>query len=116
MKTSSNGAALVVEESLRPGASPMLARARTFAGGVGVTVSATGKVRAGPGAVIRIRCLTAGTITGLYDNPVAASGTLILDSVAMTAGQVINLSEPLSFGLWAVVASGTFRVVLNPPI
>ena len=58
--------------------------------------------------------LTAGTITSLHDNASAATGDQVLGSTTMTAGQVIEIGEYLANGLWAVVASGTFRAVFTP--
>lgn len=111
----SSGAAHVVDQTLRAGENQNSARLDVFNGGVGVTVVATGVVRALPCGIYRIRCLTAGTITSLHDNASAASGTQILGSTAMTpASPPIEIGEYLDYGLWAVIASGTYRIVFTP--
>jgi hypothetical protein len=113
-KSTPGGAAHVANQALAAGENQSSGRQDVFAGGYGVAISATGVVVASPCGVYRLRCITAGTITSLHDNASAASGTLIVGSTAMTAGQVIEIGEYLDYGAWAVVASGTYRLVRTP--
>jgi len=112
-KVSSTGAVLVSDNVLRPGEDQLLDRLDVFDGDTGIALATTAGValRAAPCALVRVRCLTGGTITSIHDNASAASGTQIMASTTMVAGQVIEVGELMANGLYAVVASGTFRVV-----
>lgn len=100
--------------NLAPGQNQNADRQDAFVGGAAVAISATGAVKVLPCGLVRLRCITAGTITSLHDNASAATGDQVLGSTTMTAGQVIEIGEYLANGLWAVVASGTFRAVFTP--
>lgn len=88
-------------------------------------VSATGTVLAAPGVFGWIRCIAAGTITGLHD-ALSATGTNLMPSKAMTANEVFgfldeadcNDDEGVLFdvGVHIVVASGTYEVWLRPEL
>jgi hypothetical protein len=87
-------------------------RLAIFNGGPATVISATGVVKALPVAVYRLRCLTSGTVK-LWDNAVAGSGTVLVDTIAMTAGQVIELGELTESGVYATVTSGTYRLATS---
>lgn len=86
------------------------------AAGVATALSATGTVRSGQSLLLRIIC-SSGTSPSIqiYDNT-AASGTLILDTTVMTAGQSIEVNAMASNGIHAVLAGTTpkFTVVFAP--
>ena len=90
---------------------PQFNRLGVLNGGVGADVLATGLIRSTAGIIYRIRCVTAGTVK-IWDNT-SAAGTAILDTTAMTAGQVIELGEITNIGLFATVTSGTYRIVVD---
>jgi hypothetical protein len=87
--------------------------------------SATGTVLAAPGVFGWIRCLTAGTITGLYD-AVSATGTNLMPAKAMTANEVFGFLDEadcnddegalFDVGVHLVLASGTYEVWLRPEV
>lgn len=81
-----------------------------FNGGAVSYLSVTGVVKAFPVGVFRLRCITAGTIK-LWDNASAASGQVLVDTIAMTAGQVIELSQLVNNGVYATVTSGTYALI-----
>lgn len=91
------------------GALPEFNAVRSFNGGERVRITSTGVVRAFQTGLYRLICLTAGTIK-LWDNGVA-SGDAIVDTTAMTAGQVIELGQISTNGVFATVTSGTYNLV-----
>lgn len=114
VRTDAEGNVATMAGAVAPGELQQFGVIAGFNGGVGATVSATGVVSATPRGVYRLRCITAGTIT-LHDNASAASGANIggVSAQAMTAGQVIEIGELTSAGVFATVASGTYRLVLT---
>lgn len=84
---------------------------RHFNGAQGVYVSGNLLVVDGPAVVYRIRCTAAGTIK-LWDNT-AGSGDVLLDTVAMTANQTIELGMQAALGIYATRTSGTFCVICS---
>jgi len=68
----------------------------------------------GPGRVTSIRCLTNGTIAGLYDNT-SAAGTNLMVGQAMTANQVFSLASAgeavyFDIGPFFDITGGTYIV------
>ena len=82
---------------------------RHFDGAQGVYVTGDLLVVDGPAVVYRIRCTAAGTIK-LWDNT-AGSGAVLLDTVAMTANQTIELGMFATLGIYATRTSGSFCVI-----
>jgi hypothetical protein len=90
------------------GFSVALSSLKIFPGGPGYPITATGIVRNIPSGVYSLRCQTAGTIK-LWDNVIAA-GTVLLETIAMTAGQAIDINQITQFGVFATVTSGTYML------
>ena len=64
--------------------------------------------------LLGIVCITAGTMAGVYDNASAASGTLLIPSQALTAGQSFyfsGLGVECKNGIFADWTSGSFLVL-----
>ena len=78
------------------------------------TTAGAAKARAGRISKIVITSGVTGSIT-IYDNPAAASGTIVYVSAANpTAGTVIPVDVPVRSGIWVVPGSaGGFNVVYS---
>jgi len=88
----------------------------TFQGQSYVSFTTTaGVVKPRPGrlAKIVITAAVTGTIT-IYDNPSAASGTVLYVSATPPVGPVIPIDVPARSGMWCVPGSaGGFNVVYS---
>lgn len=78
------------------------------------TTAGAVKARAGRLAKIVVTASVTGSIT-IYDNPTAASGTIVYVSAATPAiGTVIPIDVPFRTGAWCVPGSaGGFNVVFS---
>jgi hypothetical protein len=92
-----------------PGYIDQLGVLAVFSGGQGVEFIATGAVRTAPSGVYSIRCTTAGTVK-LWDS-LTGSGKVLLETIAMTAGQIIKLNYITDIGVFATVTSGTYTLI-----
>jgi hypothetical protein len=82
---------------------------RTFDGGQGVTFSATAQIRSTPTGVFRLRCQVSGTIK-LWD-AIGATGNVLVDTVALVAGNTLEIGQITTIGVYATVTSGTWTLV-----
>ncbi len=83
--------------------------------GVAYPITATGIIFGNSARFYGIRCVTAGTII-CYDN-IAASGTVVKTSSAMTPDQFIGYggaARLLFSGLYATVTGGTYEALIDP--
>lgn len=109
-----NGALPASLSTLLAGELQQFNRLAIFAGGISYLITATGVVLTGAAGLYRLRCLTSGTIQ-LADSVSAATPNLV-GTVAMTAGQVIELGDLTAFGVYATVTSGTYRLIAAPSV
>ena len=82
-----------------------------------VSVGADGPVVAGPAIFYGAYCVAAGTMAAIYDNPSAASGTLLLASqvgVANTFYGPGGIGILCANGIYADWTSGTWLILCVP--
>lgn len=93
-----------------------LAQFNRLAGGAIVNyaaVTADTTVATGAGILYGIVCISAGTMAAIYDNT-SASGTILIPSQALTAGQMFTFSGvgiTTTIGIHADWTSGTWLVL-----
>lgn len=70
-------------------------------------IGASGAVKAAPGFIHTLTCITAGTVE-LHDHASAASASIFGAGLAMTAGQCVTLDILATTGIYAAWTSGKF--------
>ena len=78
------------------------------------SLAAPGVIKAKPGTVVSVVCLTPGTINLINDVTSGGAGASITGFPAtMTAGQYLPLNSLASVGISAKAVSGTYNVNFN---
>jgi hypothetical protein len=86
---------------------------RRFNGGLGLYFSASTLLKNLPSGIYRLRCIIPSTSVKLWDNT-AASGTVLQETVTMTAGQTIQIGQITTVGVYAtVVGAGGLYVLIE---
>ena len=70
-------------------------------------IGASGAVKAAPGFIHTLTCITAGTVE-LHDHATAASASIFGAGLAMTAGQFVPFNVLTTAGIYAQWTSGKF--------
>jgi hypothetical protein len=78
------------------------------------SLAAPGVLKAKPGTVISVLCLTPGTVDIINDTTPGGAGASINGFPAtMVAGQVLPLNSSASVGISAKAVSGTYNVAFS---
>jgi hypothetical protein len=78
------------------------------------SLTAPQTLKAKPGTVVSVVCLSPGTLTLINDTSAAGAGANLAGfPVTMTAGQVLPLNSLATVGISAKAVSGSFNVVFS---